>query len=140
MDTTTNLSIAGLVFGVASFIVVCGYLVVINFVLPSYKGGILPWGDIGGYSCMFALALLLPINFAFSSIAATSSTKIKEALIITLMVLLSIINVLVGYTAYLRIGKSMTGTLDYLEIGLPANLLVSIVAVAMITMNTLASV
>jgi hypothetical protein len=89
---------------------------------------------------LILLRLILPINFAFSSLAGTATPAINNALIITLMVLLSVINVLIGYTAYLKIGKSMTGTLNYLDIGLPANLLVSIIAVAMIMMNTLASV
>jgi hypothetical protein len=142
MADVTGLSIAGVVLGTISLLIVCGYLIIINFILPSYKNGALPWADIGGYACIFGLALLFPINFAFSSMVGSENTtpQINNALIITLTILLSVINVVIGYTAYLKIGKSMTGTLDYLEVGLPANLLVSIVAVAMIMMNTLASV
>jgi hypothetical protein len=138
MDTTTNLSIAGLVFGVVSFIILCMYIIITTFVLPGYRGGLPPWGDIGVYSCIFGLFLLLPLNIAFSSIAGTSTPKVNNAFIITLAVLLSALNIGIGYTAYLKIGKSMKGTLDYLEVGLPANLFLSIIAVATIVMNVLA--
>jgi uncharacterized membrane protein YidH (DUF202 family) len=140
MDTTTNLSIAGLVFGVLSFIILCMYIIITTFVLPRYKGGLPPWGDMGLYACIFGLFLLLPLNFAFSSLAGagTSTPNINRGFLITLTILLSILNIGIGYTAYLKIGKSMSGTLEYLEVGLPANLFVSIVAVAMIVMNALA--
>jgi hypothetical protein len=139
MDTT-HLSIAGLVFGVVSFIILCMYIIITTFVLPQYRGGLPPLGDIGVYSCIFGLFLLLPLNITFSSIAGsgTSTPNVNNAFIITLAILLSALNIGIGYTAYLKIGKSMKGTLDYLEVGLPANLFLSIIAVATIVMNVLA--
>ena len=68
------------------------------------------------------------------------SPTINTVFITTLMVLLSVVNVLLGYTQYTNIGGSATDTTEYLQLLLPANLLISTIAVAIIMMQKLAGI
>jgi hypothetical protein len=139
-----GVAIAGLVFGIISFLALLVYFVTVNLILPSYGSSSVPWNMIMFYISAFALLLILPLNITYSSLSRdvlenkVGNITTNTVFIITLMVLLSIVNILVGYFQYLNIGKNMTDTTEYLQLLLPANLLISVIAVSLITMNQLA--
>jgi len=131
-----SVSIAGLVFGVISFVGLLMYLVIVNFILPKYSSSV-PLGDILFYASIVGMLIILPLNTTYGSLAGSgkSSDQMNTAFIATVMVLLTIVNVLVGYSEYLKIGTSAAYTGQYLQILLPANLLISVIAVSIIIMK-----
>jgi len=131
-----SVSIAGLVFGVISFVGLLMYLVIVNFILPKYSSSV-PLGDILFYASIVGMLIILPLNITYGSLAGSgkSSDQMNTAFIATVMVLLTIVNVLVGYSEYLKIGTSAAYTGQYLQILLPANLLISVIAVSIIIMK-----
>ena len=133
--------IASLVFGVVSFVILVVYIVTVNYILPNYPSS-MPWSTITFYGSILALFLVLPLNITYSSLASTddlqnksggeNSATMNTVFIATLMTLLSLVNWLVFYTQYANIGSSASDTAQYLQLMLPANLLLSIVMVSII--------
>jgi len=129
---------AALIFGVISFIIVVGYIIGVNFIFPKYSG-LPPWSTITFYGGVTLLSIILLLNITYSSLASTDDIQnnpgestMNTGFIATLMTLLSIVNWLVFYTQYANIGTSASDTEEYLQLLLPANLLLSIVMVSMI--------
>jgi len=142
--------IAALVFGIVSFLGLVVYLVTVNFILPN-NPGTMSWGKITFYITAFLLPCILILNTTYSSLDMETlntltndknakSPTINTVFITTLMVLLSVVNVLIGYTQYTTIGGSAADTTEYLQLLLPANLLISTIAVAIIMMQKLAGI
>ena len=142
--------IAALVFGILSFVGLVAYLFIVNIILPNYNGAP-PWNVITFYITAFALFCAIILNISYSSLSMetlqtnttygdTKTPTINTVFIITLMSLLSVANILVGYTGYLDIGTSAKETTEYLQLLLPANLFISTIAVAIIMMQKLSGI
>lgn len=141
MDTTTQLSIVGTVFGIVAFIGLCLYIVAINFIFPQYSGT-MPVIDMIFYMICLGMGIIGILNAVYAGLAGSGKTSdtMNTAFIATILVLLSIVNVLLGYGEYLAMGTNMNNTVEYLQLLLPANLLISVLAVSMITMHKLSGV
>jgi len=141
MDTTTQLSIVGTVFGIVAFIGLCLYIVAINFIFPQYSG-MMPVIDMIFYMICLGMGIIGILNAVYAGLAGSGKTSdtMNTAFIATILVLLSIVNVLIGYGEYLAMGTNMNNTVEYLQLLLPANLLISVLAVSMITMHKLSGV
>ena len=138
-----GVAVAGLVFGIISFLALLVYFITVNLILPNYAGSSVPWNMIMYYISVLGLVIIFPLNITYSSLSPDAlDNKVGEVttstvFIITLMTLFSVVNVLIGYFQYLNIGKNMTDTTEYLQLLLPANLFISIIAVSLITMQKL---
>jgi len=142
MDTTTNLSIAALVFGVISFLLVIAYVVITHFVLPYSPAGGITITDGISYAVLIGLAVVMIINITYASLHGAGKTNpgSNTALVASSMTILAIANVALGYGAYIKIGKNMADSAQYFKLLLPANLLISVVASSLIIMQKVSSV
>jgi len=141
MDTTMQLSIVGTVFGIVAFIGLCLYIVVIYVIFPQYSGSMPPM-DMIFYIICLGMGIIGILNAVYGGLAGSGKTSdtMNTAFIATILLLLSIVNVLIGYGEYLTMGTSMENTVEYLQLLLPANLFISVLAVCIITMHKLSGV
>lgn len=125
---------AGVALGTVSVVLVIGYIYWQEFMTAS--GSMI---DNIGYAILFILLFIFCLDTAYMGLYSSgkSTQETRNGLIGTSMILLAIVNIALGYAVYKLNGTVNRDYVQYFNLMLPANMLITILATSIIIMQKL---